>query len=117
MDGCHHPRRHLPYPTLDNVSRGAEDVLNRMKAAWEDARQMTNHQTETMKKNADRLRRKELYLAGERVMLSSEDLSRGRGKLDNRFTGPLTRVGDSGVNVCGCRLLHDGGQERQPLSR
>ena len=89
-------------PTMDHVrSQGAEDVLEGMKAAWEDARQMMLHRRETMKRNADKLRRKEVYLVGERVMLSTKDLSKGRGKLDDRYTGPfaITRVGSQGVTV------------------
>jgi transposase InsO family protein len=89
-------------PSLDHVrSQGAEDVLKGMKSAWEDARQMMIHKRETMKRNADRLRREEVYLVGERVMLSTKDLAKGRAKLDDRFTGPftITRVGENKVNV------------------
>ena len=89
-------------PSMGHVrSQGAEDVLKGMKSAWEDARQMMLHKREAMKRNADRLRRQEVYLVGERVMLSTKDLAEGRTKLDDRFTGPfaITRVSDSGVNV------------------
>jgi transposase InsO family protein len=89
-------------PSMDHVrTQGAEDVLKGMKSAWEDARQMMLQKRETMKRNADRLRRREVYLVGERVMLSTKDLSKGRTKLDDRFTGPftITRVSGNGVNV------------------
>jgi transposase InsO family protein len=89
-------------PSMDHIrSQGADDVLKGMKSAWEDARQMMLLKREVMKKNADRLRRDEVYLVGERVMLSTKDFSKGRTKLDDRFTGPftITRVSNHGVNV------------------
>jgi hypothetical protein len=89
-------------PTMEGIkSQSAEDLLNSMKEAWEDARMMLMTRREKMKENADRGRREERYAVGDRVLLSTKHLSGASSKLDDPFVGPftVTRVSDHGVNV------------------
>ena len=73
---------------MDHIrSQGAEDVLKGMKSAWEDARRMMLRKREVMKKNADKLRKDEVYRVGERVMLSTKKLNQKRKKLDECSVG------------------------------
>jgi hypothetical protein len=58
-------------------------------------------QREQQKKHADKLRRDERYKVGDLVMLSTENLPIGKGKLTDRYIGPLKvlEVRENGVNV------------------
>jgi transposase InsO family protein len=92
----------LRSPIMDGIkSQSAEDVLNGMKQAWEDARMMLMVRRERMKVNADKGRREEKYAVGDRVLLSTKNLSQASSKLNDPFVGPftITRVSDHGVNV------------------
>ena len=52
-------------PTMDGLKcQSAEDILNGMKQAWEDARMMMVARREQMKVKADRGRRDEKYAVG-----------------------------------------------------
>jgi transposase InsO family protein len=89
-------------PTMDGLKcQSAEDLLNGMKQSWEDARMMMMVRRERMKVNADRDRRDEKYVVGDRVLLSTKNLSMHTSKLSDPFIGPfpVTRVSDHGVNV------------------
>jgi transposase InsO family protein len=89
-------------PTMDGLKcQSAEDILNGMKQAWEDARMMMMVRREQMKVKADRDRRDEKYAVGDRVLLSTKNLSKHSSKLSDPFIGPftVTRVSDHGVNV------------------
>jgi hypothetical protein len=89
-------------PIMDGLKcQSAEDILNGMKQAWEDARMMMMVRREKMKINADRDRRDEKYEVGDRVLLSTKNLSKHSSKLSDPFIGPfpITRVSDHGVNV------------------
>ena len=92
----------LRSPMMDGIkSQSAEDVLTGMKVAWEDARLMLVARREKMKVNADKARRDERYVVGDRVLLSTRHLSSHPSKLTDPFVGPftVTRVSDHGVNV------------------
>ncbi len=92
----------LKSPTMDGLKcQSAEDLLNGMKQAWEDARMMMMVRRERMRVNADRDRRDEKYAVGDRVLLSTKHLSQHSSKLSDPFIGPfpITRVSDHGVNV------------------
>jgi len=91
----------LQKPASKLSSEGAQQLLDSMKAAWEDARQVMLKRREQQKKYADRRRREERFQAGDLVMLSTENLSVGRGKLSDRYVGPfqVAEVRDNGVNV------------------
>ena len=80
---------------------GALDILQGIKTTWEDARQVMLKQRELQKKYADQRRREEKYEPGDLVMLSTENLTAGRGKLSDRYVGPfrVAEVRDNGVNV------------------
>ena len=95
--------RAMRSPMMDGLKRqSAEDILNGMKQAWEDARTMMMMvRRDKMKVNADKHRRDEVYAVGDRVMLSTENLSTHSSKLDDPYIGPfpITRVSDHGVNV------------------
>jgi hypothetical protein len=82
-------------------SQSAEDLLNGMKEAWEDARLMLMARREKMKVQADKGRRDEVYAVGDRVLLSTKHLSQVASKLNDPYVGPftVTRVSDHGVNV------------------
>ena len=56
---------------------------------------------EQQRKSADRRRRDERYQVGDLVMLSTEKLAVGRGKLKDRWVGPfpVTEAFPNGVNV------------------
>ena len=89
-------------PVMDGLKcQSAEDILNGMKQAWEDARMMLMASREKMKANADKARRDERYEVGDRVFLSTKHLSKHSSKLSDPFIGPfpVTRVSDHGVNV------------------
>jgi len=89
-------------PIMDGLKcQSAEDILNGMKQAWEDARMMMMVRREKMKINADRDRRDEKYEVGDRVLLSTKNLSKHSSKLSDPFIGPfpITRVSDHGINV------------------
>ena len=89
-------------PMMDGLKRqSAEDILNGMKMAWEDARMMLMASREKMKVNADKHRRDEVYAVGDRVLLKTDHLSTHSSKLDDPYIGPfpVTRVSDHGVNV------------------
>jgi transposase InsO family protein len=92
----------LRSPMTDGIkSQSAEDVLTGMRTAWEDARLMLMARRERMKVNADRGRRDERYVVGDRVLLSTKHLAAFPSKLSDPFVGPftVTRVSDHGVNV------------------
>ena len=86
-------------PTLR--SDAAEDMLRDISTTWEDARQVMLRQREQQKKFADRSRRDERYTVGDQVMLSTDQLIEGKGKLRDRWIGPfqVAAVFDNGVNV------------------
>jgi hypothetical protein len=86
-------------PRLTNDA--AEDLLRDIRTTWEDARQVMIQQRAQQKKFADRRRREERYEVGDQVMLTTEKLAEGRGKLRDRWIGPFTVVEafDNGVNV------------------
>lgn len=88
-------------PTAEMTSDGAQQIVDGMKAAWEDARQVMLRQREQQKKFADKSRRDERYSVGDLVMLSTDKLAVGRGKLADRYVGPfrVEEVRDNGVNV------------------
>src|SRR6185437_3495889 len=76
-------------------------ILDGIKTTWEDARSRMLKQREQQKKYADRLRRTQQYQVGDLVMLTTENLPIGRGKLTDRYIGPLKvlEVRDNGLNV------------------
>ena len=86
-------------PRLSNDA--AEDLLRDIRTTWEDARQVMIRQRAQQKKFADRKRRDERYAVGDQVMLTTDKLAEGRGKLKDRWVGPFTVVEafDNGVNV------------------
>ena len=89
-------------PTMDGLKcQSAEDLLSGMKQAWEDARMMLMVRRDKMKADADKSRRDERYVVGDRVLLSTKNLSLHSSKLSDPFIGPfpVTRVSDHGVNV------------------
>lgn len=88
-------------PTAGLTSEDARQILDGMKTAWEDARQVMLRQREQQKKYADGSRRDEKYQVGDLVMLSTKNLAVGRGKLTDRYIGPfrISEVRDNGVNV------------------
>jgi hypothetical protein len=88
-----------PLPSLS--SDGASDLLRDIRTTWEDARQVMLKQREQQKKYADQRRRDEKYEVGDLVMLSTEKLAVGKGKLSDRWVGPfpVIEVRDNGVNV------------------
>jgi ribosomal protein L21E len=91
----------LQKPTSQLTSEGAQQLIDSMKSAWEDARQVMLKRREQQKKYADRSRREERYQVGDLVMLSTENLAVGRGKLSDRYVGPfqVAEVRENGVNV------------------
>ena len=92
----------LRSPMTDGIrAQAAEDLLKGVKAAWEDARLMLLARREAMKRYADRGRRDEKYVKGDRVWLRTEHLARHSTKLSDPYVGPfeVERVSDSGVNV------------------
>ena len=86
-------------PRLTNDA--AEDLLRDIRTTWEDARQVMIRQRAQQKKFADMKRREERYVVGDQVMLTTEKLAEGRGKLKDRWVGPFPVVEafDNGVNV------------------
>jgi hypothetical protein len=90
---------HSAKPRLRNDA--AEDLLRDIRTTWEDARQVMIRQRAQQKKYADLRRREERYVVGDQVMLSTEHLAEGKGKLRDRWIGPFTvaQVFDNGVNV------------------
>lgn len=79
----------------------ANDLLRDIRTTWEDARQVMIKQREQQRKYADQHRRDERYQVGDLVMLSTEHLASGKGKLQDRWIGPfrIVEVRDNGVNV------------------
>jgi hypothetical protein len=79
----------------------ANDLLRDIRTTWEDARQVMLKMREQQRKYADRRRRDERYQVGDLVMLSTEKLAVGRGKLKDRWVGPfpVTEAFSNGVNV------------------
>ena len=88
-------------PLSSLSSDGAVDLLRDIRTTWEDARQVMLKQREQQKKYADQRRRDERYEVGDLVMLSTEKLAEGKGKLSDRWVGPfpVIEVRDNGVNV------------------
>jgi hypothetical protein len=86
-------------PRLTNDA--AEDLLRDIRTTWEDARQVMIRQRAQQKKFADTKRREERYKVGDQVMLTTDKLAEGRGKLRDKWVGPFTVVEafDNGVNV------------------
>jgi hypothetical protein len=86
-------------PRLTNDA--AEDLLRDIRTTWEDARQVMIRQRAQQKKFADMRRREERYKVGDQVMLTTNKLAEGKGKLRDRWVGPFTVVEafDNGVNV------------------
>ena len=83
------------------ANEDANDLLRDIRTTWEDARQVMLKMREQQRKYADRRRRDERYQVGDLVMLSTEKLAVGRGKLKDRWVGPfpVTEAYDNGVNV------------------
>ena len=79
----------------------AKDLLTSIRTTWEDARQVMIKMREQQRKYADKRRRDERYELGDQVMLRTENLAVGRGKLSDRWVGPfrVSEVRDNGVNV------------------
>jgi hypothetical protein len=79
----------------------AQEVLDGITTAWEDARRMMLLSKERMKRNADRRRRDEQYAVGDAVMLSTRNMRKLGHKLDPLWVGPfeVTEVSESGLNV------------------
>jgi hypothetical protein len=79
----------------------ANDLLRDIRTTWEDARQVMVKQREQQRKYADQQRREERYRVGDQVMLSTEHLAAGKGKLQDRWVGPfpVVEARDNGVNV------------------
>jgi hypothetical protein len=79
----------------------ANDLLRDIRTTWEDARQVMIKQREQQRKYADQQRRDERYQVGDQVMLSTEHLASGKGKLQDRWVGPFSVVEarENGVNV------------------
>ena len=88
-------------PLTSLSSDGAVDLLRDIRSTWEDARQVMLKQREQQKKYADQRRRDEKYEVGDLVMLSTDKLAVGRGKLSDRWVGPfpVIEARDNGVNV------------------
>ena len=88
-----------PRASLSND--GANDLLRDIRTTWEDARQVMLKMREQQRKYADQRRRDERYQVGDLVMLSTDKLAVGRGKLKDRWVGPFpVKVAyDNGVNV------------------
>jgi len=92
----------LRSPIMTGVtSQSAEDILTDVKVAWEDARKMLMSKQVRMKAEADRHRRDEKYVVGDKVLLSTRRLNRKASALSDPYVGPFTisRVSDNGVNV------------------
>ena len=83
------------------TAQEAEDLLTGMRAVWEEARQVMIRQREKQRKYADKLRREEKYEVGDRVMLTTKNLSLHKGKLSDKWVGPfkVIEVMPNGVNV------------------
>jgi transposase InsO family protein len=79
----------------------ANDLLRDIRTTWEDARQVMLKMREQQRKYADQRRRDERYQVGDLVMLSTEKLAVGRGKLKDRWVGPFAvkEAYANGVNV------------------
>jgi hypothetical protein len=79
----------------------ANDLLGDIRTTWEDARQVMLKMREQQRKYADQRRRDERYQVGDLVMLSTEKLAVGRGKLKDRWVGPFAvkEAYANGVNV------------------
>ena len=86
-------------PRLSNDA--VEGLLRDIRTTWEDARQVMIRQRAQQKKFADMKRREEQYKVGDQVMLTTDKLAEGRGKLKDRWVGPFTvlEAFDNGVNV------------------
>ena len=75
-----------------------EDILSDMKVAWEDARRMLMSKQVKMKEEADKHRRDEQYVVGDRVLLSTRRLDRHASALSDTSARspspacPTTRV-------------------------
>ena len=92
----------LSSPIRDGVkNQSAEDILNDMRRAWEDARRMLMLSRDRMKAEADKHRRDDRYVVGDQVLLNIRRLRRHSPKLDDPFIGPfpVTRVSDNQLNV------------------
>ena len=83
------------------ASDAAHEVLDGIKTAWEDARQMMTASQVRMKKYADLRRRDEQYAVGDQVMLSTANLAKKWSKLSPLFVGPfqVVKVSAEGLNV------------------
>lgn len=79
----------------------ANDLLRDIRTTWEDARQVMLKMREQQRKYADQRRRDERYQVGDLVMLSTDKLAVGRGKLKDRWVGPfpVKEAYSNGVNV------------------
>ena len=88
-----------PRSSLSNDE--ANDLMRDIRTTWEDARQMMLKMREQQRKYADQRRRDERYQVGDLVMLSTDKLAVGRGKLKDRWVGPFPVVEaySNGVNV------------------
>jgi len=80
---------------------GAEQLLEGLKTAWEDARMCMLAMREKMKRNADEHRSDVVYTVGDRALLSTKHIGVDQGKLRDLYVGPftVTRVARNGVNV------------------
>jgi transposase InsO family protein len=92
----------LRSPAMSELTtQGARDLIEGMRATWEDARQRMLIARERQRMYADKGRREERYTVGDRVMLSTKNLAKHQGKLSDPYVGPFTvkEVCDNGVNV------------------
>ena len=108
----------LSSPIMTGVKcQSAEDILSDMKVAWEDARRMLMSKQVKMKEEADKHRRDEQYVVGDRVLLSTRRLDRHASALSDPYVGPftVTRVSDNGVNVWLDLPKHVYGRLHQPF--
>jgi transposase InsO family protein len=80
---------------------GAREMMEGLRTTWEDARQLWKQKRERQRKYADQSRREEKYEVGDQVMLSTENLAVGRGKLTDLYIGPfrVMEVLENGVSV------------------
>ena len=92
----------LQSPTTAHVrALGAEQLLEGLKTAWEDARMCMLAMREKMKRNADQHRTDVVYAVGDRALLSTKHIAVDQGKLRDMYVGPftVTQVAPNGVNV------------------
>jgi hypothetical protein len=79
----------------------AQEILDGITTAWEDARRMLMQSKVRMKKYADMRRREDQYAVGDMVSLSTKHMTKLGHKLDPLWVGPfeVVKVSESGLNV------------------